>query len=255
MPEAGKASGDNPAIALLAIVGGNPPASVVINEMTTVASVWTSAQFLDGTALKGHALGLKIGAGNVPNFVDLSTGGWGGPIKDPLNSGQKPTMANFATVSDGLSGCVTQVSADACSSLFAAATGPAGGAPTSTLTAAESIARASWYNPERVFAFLDAFYPLEKGKIMRPVPFMPYLGVAPSAWVLPLKSDGGGYRAGGKAMFDSEGNFWVGDNFTVGWQAQDTCGRAISASSHRMASRFADHHRLPWRRIRREHIR
>jgi hypothetical protein len=36
-----------------------------------------------------------------------------------------------------------------------------------------------------------------------------------------LKFDGGGYRAGGKAMFDSEGNLWVGDNFTIGWQGQD----------------------------------
>ena len=26
---------------------------------------------------KGHALGLRIAAGNVPNFVDLETGGWG----------------------------------------------------------------------------------------------------------------------------------------------------------------------------------
>jgi hypothetical protein len=51
---------------------------------------------------------------------------------------------------------------------------------------------------------------------------MPYLNYAPSAWVLPLKFDGGGYRAGGKAMFDSEGNLWVGDNFTVGWQGQDS---------------------------------
>ena len=50
---------------------------------------------------------------------------------------------------------------------------------------------------------------------------MPYLNTAPSAWVLPLKFDGGGYRAGGKAGFDSEGNLWVGDNFTVGWQASD----------------------------------
>ena len=51
---------------------------------------------------------------------------------------------------------------------------------------------------------------------------MPYLNWSPSAWVLPLKFDGGGYRAGGKCMFDSEGNLWVGDNFTVGWQGQDT---------------------------------
>ena len=231
VPKASKASGDNSAIALLAVVGSKPPASVTINEFTTVASVWTNAQFLDGTALKGHALGLRIAAGNVPNFVDLATGGWGDTIQDPLNSGQTPTMANFATLADVLSGCVTQVAADACSSLFAAATGPTGGAPTNTLTAAESIARASWYKPERVFALLDAFYPPQNRKLMytccapsmglRAVPFMPYLSAAPSAWVLPLKFDGGGYRAGGKAMFDSEGNLWVGDNFTVGWQAQD----------------------------------
>ena len=96
-PAANKASGDNPAIALLTVVGSKPPANVVINEMTTVASVWTHTQFLDGTSISGHALGLRIAAGNVPSFVDLATGGWGGVIQDPLNSGQTPTMANFAT--------------------------------------------------------------------------------------------------------------------------------------------------------------
>jgi hypothetical protein len=56
--------------------------------MTTVASVWTHAQFLDGSGIKGPALSLRIAAGNVPNFVDLQTGSWGGAIQDPLNSGQ-----------------------------------------------------------------------------------------------------------------------------------------------------------------------
>jgi hypothetical protein len=219
-PKANK-GGDNPAIALITILGSSPPDAVVINEMTTVASVWTNAQFLNNVALKGHALGLKIAAGNVPNFVDLSTGGWGGPIQDPLNSSQTSTMANFATLADLLSGCVTQVTADACSSLFAAATPPTGGAPTNTLTAAESIARNPWYKPEGLFALLRQFYQVPKGKHMLAVPYMPYLNFAPSAWVLPLKFDGGGYLAGGKAMFDSEGNLWVGDNFTIGWQAQD----------------------------------
>ena len=121
-----KGSGDNPAIALLSVLGNTPPATVVINEMTTVASVWTNAQFLDGTAIKGPALGLRIAAGNVPNFVDLQTGGWGAAIQDPLNSGQTPTMANFATLADLLSGCATRVTADACDKLFAAATPPNG---------------------------------------------------------------------------------------------------------------------------------
>jgi len=217
-----KGSGNNPAITLMAALGATPPAKVTVNEMTTVASVWTHAQFLDGTAIKGHALGLKIAAGNVPSFVDLQTGGWGTAIQDPLNGGQTPTMANFATLADLLAGCATRVKADACNKLFTAAAPPTGGAPTDTLTAAQSIARYPWYKPERLFALLDEFYPVPQGRNLRTVPFMPYLNSSPSAWVLPLKFDGGGYRAGGKAMFDSEGNLWVGDNFTVGWQASDS---------------------------------
>ena len=221
-PAANPRAGDNPAIALLAVMGATPPARVTINEMTTIASVWSHAQFIEGTAIKGHALGLKIAAGNVPSFVDLATGGWGGVIQDPLNGVQTPTMANFATLADLLSGCVTQVMAEACSKLFAAAAPPQGSIPIDTLTVAHSIARYPWYKPERLFALLDQFYPVPQGKTMRAVPYMPYLGFPPSAWVLPLKFDGGGYRAGGKAMFDSQGNLWVGDNFTVGWQGQDT---------------------------------
>jgi hypothetical protein len=113
------------------------------------------------------------------------------------------------------------VKADACGKLFAAATPPKGNPPTDTLTAAQSIARYPWYQTERLFALLDEFYAVPEGKNLRAVPFMPYLSVPPSAWVLPLKFDGGGYRAGGKAMFDSEGNLWVGDNFTIGWQGRD----------------------------------
>jgi hypothetical protein len=221
-PAASKVPGDNPAIALVSVLGRTVPDRVTINEMTTVASVWTHNQFIDGTAIKGQPLQLKIAAGNVPSFVDLATGGWGTTIQDPLNGGQTPTMANFATLADVLAGCVTRVRPDACSNLYAAAKGPAGSAPTDTLTAAEAIARYPWYQPGRVFALLGAFYPIAAGETMRPVPHMPYLYWAPSAWVLPLKFDGGGYRAGGKAMFDSEGNLWVGDNFTVGWQGQDT---------------------------------
>jgi hypothetical protein len=105
---------------------------------------------------------------------------------------------------------------------IAATKPPRGNAPTDTLTAVESIVRYPCYQPERVFSLLEDFYPVPSGKTMRAVPFMPYLQYPPSAWVLPLKFDGGGYRAGGKAMFDSEGNLWVGDNFTIGWQAGDT---------------------------------
>ena len=251
-----KGSGNNPGIALLSVLGKTPPDKVVINEMTTVASVWTNNQFLDGTAIKGPALSLRIAAGNVPNFVDLQTGGWGSAIQDPLNGPQTPTMANFATLADMLAGCAVLVTADACDRLFIAATPPKGNAPTDTLTAAQSIARYPWYQPQRLFALLDKFYPVPKGENLRAVPFMPYLNWSPSAWVLPLKFDGGGYHAGGKAMFDSEGNLWVGDNFSVGWQGQDSSvGRSCDQVRAEWSPAFTKHHRLHWRRNGRRHLR
>ena len=216
----GAAGGVNPAIALLSVLGSQPPATVTINEMTTIASVWTNAQFIDAAGIKGNGLGLRIAAGNVPNFVDLASGRYGVMIQDALNSTQTPTMANFATLSNALAGCATRIKADACDQLFAAATGRDGKVPTDTLTAAISIAHNMAYKPERIFALLDAFYPVQ-GRGLRNTPFLPYLNVAPSAWVLPLHFTGGGYTGGAKVMFDSEGNAWSGANFIVGSQGRD----------------------------------
>jgi hypothetical protein len=72
------------------------------------------AQFLDGDSIQGNPLGLKIAAGNVPNFVDLQTGGRGMAIQDALNSSKTTTMANFATLPTILVGCTTQVKPNAC---------------------------------------------------------------------------------------------------------------------------------------------
>jgi hypothetical protein len=112
-PAASKASGDNKAIVLMAILGGRPPANVVVNERTTVASAWMGAQFLNGTALSGNTLGLRIAAGNVPNLVDLATGELGPVIQDPLNSSQTTTLATFNTLANLLAACVTRIHGDA----------------------------------------------------------------------------------------------------------------------------------------------
>jgi hypothetical protein len=205
----------------LTVLGNTPQAKVTINEMTTVASVWTNAQFLDGDAIRGNVLGLRIAAGNVPNFVDLAAGGYGGAIQDALNSNQTPTMANFGTLANIISGCITQITADACNSLFAAATGRDEKVPVDTLGAARSIASKAAYKPERVFALLNSFYTMPQGKKLRATPFLPYLSVAPSAWILPLKFAGGGLAGSAKVNFDSEENAWINANFIIGDQGVD----------------------------------
>jgi streptogramin lyase len=218
-PRVGSNKGPNPAIALMATLGTTPPKRVTINELTTVASVWTGAQFLKGTALSGNALGLRIAASNVPNLVDLDTGGLGPVIQDPLNSSQTATLATFDTLADLLTGCIARVRDDACSTLFAVATPPGGVAPTDTLTAAENIARNPSHQAQKLFALLDAFYPVPAGKRWRAVPFIPYLSFAPGAWTLSLVYAGAGMNSMGGIAFDGEGNMWGGDNFLVGAQS------------------------------------
>jgi hypothetical protein len=218
-PKVGGDKGPNPAITLMATLGTMPPKRVTINELTSVASVWTGAQFLNGVALSGKALGLRIAAGNVPNLVDLETGGLGPVIQDPLNSSQTATLATFNTLANLLTGCITQVQGDACNKFFAVATPPGGVAPTDTLTAAQNIACNPSNQAQKLFALLDDFYPVPAGKVWRPVPFIPYLNFAPSAWTLSLVYAGGGMNSLGGIAIDGEGNMWSDNNFLVGTQS------------------------------------
>jgi hypothetical protein len=68
-------SGPADAVALLSVLGEKTPPAVVVNELTTAASTFTAAQFINGGAISGNPLGLRIAAGNAPNLVDPATGG------------------------------------------------------------------------------------------------------------------------------------------------------------------------------------
>ena len=57
IPAVNKAGGNNPAIGLLAVLGDAPPAKVVVNELTTVASAFTNARFINGESISGNPLG------------------------------------------------------------------------------------------------------------------------------------------------------------------------------------------------------
>ncbi|MFZ3215305.1 MAG: hypothetical protein WA192_04520 [Candidatus Acidiferrales bacterium] len=219
MPQGQKNSAANPAVALLAVLGNKAPAIVTINESTTVASVWTNAQFLNGTTLRGNALGLRIAAGNVRNLVDLETGGLGPVIQDPLNGSQTSTLATFNTLANILAGCITRVHGDACNELFAVVTPPGGAVPTDTLTAAQNIARNPSNQAQKLFALFDAFYPIPAGGHWRQAPLIPYLSFTPSAWTLSLVYAGGGLNSPGGMAIDGDGNLWAADNFLVGAQS------------------------------------
>src|SRR5271169_5244751 len=219
VPKAGKASGDNPAIALLAVVGSNPPASVTINELTTVASAFTNARFINGDGISGNPLGLKIAAGNVPNLVDPVTGKWGKVLVDPLNSSMTTTMATLDTLGSLITASFTVANDDWRARFYKAATPTGGTTPKNTLEAIAGIAREPWANPKELYAIFDETYPLPAPDARRSAPFIPYLVYAPDDFALSLCFSGGGDYANGRFMFDADGNLWSGQNWMPGSQS------------------------------------
>lgn len=218
-PAASKTGGDNPAIALLSVLGPKAPKNVTINELTTVASVFTAARFINGEAISGHPLGLRIAAGNAPNLVDPVTGKWGKVLLDPLNSSMTTTLASLDTLGSLITATFTVANDDWRARFFKAATLAGAAAPTNTLQAMAGIARAPWAAPKELYALFDEAYPLPAPDARRSAPFAPYLVYEPDDFALSLCFSGGGNYANGRFMFDAEGNLWSGMNWMPGSQS------------------------------------
>ena len=218
-PKAAGSKGATDAIALLAVLGSAPPKTITVNELTTVASPFTSARFINGESISGNTLGLHFAAGNAPNLVDPATGGWGKVILDPINSTQTTTLANLNTLGSLIAASFTVASDDWRSRFFKAATPPSGVTPKNTLEAMAGIARPPWARPKEFFELFDEAYPQAKDGSRRKAPFAPYLAYAPPDFALSLCFAGGGMCANGKFVFDAGGNLWSGQNWMPGSQS------------------------------------
>jgi len=215
-----KGSGDNPTTALLTVLGNKPPAKIVINELTTVASTFTSARFIKGEAISGNPLGLRIAAGNAPNLVDPATGGWGKVLLDPLNSSMTTTLAKLDTLGSLISAYATVANDDWRARFLKAATPTGGVTPKNTLEAMAGIAREPWAASKELYGLYDEAYPLPAPDARRTgAPFAPYLAYVPDDFALSLAFSGGGNYAAGRFMFDADGNLWSGQNWLPGSQS------------------------------------
>jgi hypothetical protein len=216
-PKAGK--GPNDAMALMSLLGAKLPENATVNELTTVASAFTAARFINGEAISGKALGLKIAAGNTPNLVDPATGGWGKVLLDPLNCTQTTTLANLNTLASLISAFATVANDDWRARFLKAATPVGAPAPKNTLEATAGIARAPWAQPKALYALFDEAYPQPKDGARREAPFVPYLALTPNDFALSLCFSGGGNYSAGKLCFDADGNLWSGQNWMPGSQS------------------------------------
>jgi hypothetical protein len=207
------------AVALLSLLGTSLPSKATVNELTTVASTFTAARFINGESISGPALGLRIAAGNAPNLVDSGTGGWGKVLLDPINSTQTTSLANLNTLGSLVAAYATVANDDWRARFLKAATPPSGVAPKNTLEAMAGIARAPWAAPKELYALFDEAYPQPKDGSRRTAPFVPYLALTPDDFVLSLCFSGGGNYSAGKLCFDADGNLWSGQNWMPGSQS------------------------------------
>jgi hypothetical protein len=217
--EASKADRDNPAMVLLSVLGSEPPQQVVVNELTTVASTFTAARFIQSESISGNPLGLRIAAANVPNLANLQTGGWGSVMIDGLNLTRSTTLATFNTLASLVTYASTSASSDWRSRFYKAATPNGGTTPSNTLAAIAGIARQPWAHPKDLFALFEEAYPKTKEGELNAAPLAPYLQYAPDDFALILRFSGGGIYAPGRLMFDVEGNLWSGVNWMPGSQS------------------------------------
>jgi hypothetical protein len=218
-PKAAAGKGPDDALALLAVLGTTLPNTVTVNELTTVASAFTAARFINGESISGNLLGLRIAAGNVPNLVDPVTGGWGKVLIDPFNSTYTTTLANLNTLGSLISAFFTIADDEWRARFLKAATPPGGTTPKTTLEAIAGIARVPWGNPKELYALFDQAYPQPKDGSRRNAPFVPYLAYTPPDFVLALWFGGGGSYSNGNMIFDAEGNMWCGENWMAGSQS------------------------------------
>ncbi|OKL44753.1 hypothetical protein [Pseudovibrio exalbescens] len=209
---------DNEQLVLMAAIGPQLQEQVVLNELTTVATVFTHAQFMNGTDIRGNELGLLIAARNTPNLVDPTTGRWGSVVLDPLNTGENQTLARLNTLASLITSLARDADPDWQTRLFQLArpNQQDRSAPPTTIDVLAALAKQPWENADEAFKLFDEAYPAPGDGQPRPTPFLPYLDFPPRDFAMILAFAGGGIDAPARLAIDRWGNVWSGQIWMPG---------------------------------------
>jgi hypothetical protein len=223
----------NPALVMAAALGNcnalSSSASVTINEVTTVASVWTLSQFMNcsGGLVNGrgggctsnsrevganatNAIGLANAMALTGNLANLNTG-----QTQTAVSGKTPPTSEINTLADILQDCVNSngAASTACQNLFscvvpgampksgnlAPCAVPAGALmPADTLTAALDIALNPVNNVTALFNLTS-----------KTPAFTPTLAAAPSDWTIAMNYTSPGLKQPAGIAVDAAGDAWI----------------------------------------------
>jgi len=206
-PGLSTSSANNPYIALMAALGPCSSLSasthILLNEMTTVGSVYALAPFMADTAHVGttasNQAGLVNAFGAVKELTDVSSGTTPGPS---LPANATLSAAPISTIANIVSSCVnspggTQGDGGACDLLFSGTTIQSA-RPSDTVAALLSMAK----NPGHNVTPLWNLRPSQS-------PFQPTLAAQPTDWTLAINHVGGGLNTPQGIAVDASGDLWL----------------------------------------------
>jgi len=206
---------NNTALALMVALGncGNLSSTerVIINEVTTIAAVWSLQQFMSSYANVGSSATNTNGLTRAMTSANAIVGAGCGCANQNPSTYQNPYPSpifpqnTVNSLANALAACVNSngstSAGTACALLFAAATPSGSAAPTNTIAAALNIAQNPAANVAAIFTLSAAN-----------APFQPTLPAAPNDWTLAILYQQSIKFLNSVAM-DSNGNFWWGQDY------------------------------------------
>ncbi|HEX6096782.1 MAG TPA: hypothetical protein VF432_10700 [Thermoanaerobaculia bacterium] len=198
-------------VVLMAVIG---PAlfadNIVVNELTTVAAVYSLAQFFnEQQVIEGPQFGLRIAALMNTNIVQVTTGDSSNVLTAPPNGDQTNAWRLTLSLANLLVTCVRDPQT-ACAALFNLTTPPGGTRPANTIAALLNIARDPANQVQAIYdqAHASGVY-------------WPPLENVPDAWTLAVKVNDSGdnsmmFAGPGNIAFDRYGRAWIPNNVVQG---------------------------------------
>jgi hypothetical protein len=197
-------------VQFIAVLGPALPASVTVNELTTVAASYSMAQFLRTGVISGNSFGLRIAAGMNDNIVAFVTGQSSPVLLNSPNADETNSLRSTRSLANLLAACVDDPNVT--TTLFELTTPPGGLPPSNTAQALANVARDPGHNVDGIFALtqLSNLY-------------APPLVNMPDAWTVTVKINDSGsddaellISGPGNLAFDQRGYAWVTNNTVQG---------------------------------------
>ncbi|MGW3244066.1 LysM peptidoglycan-binding domain-containing protein [Streptomyces sp. NPDC001070] len=175
--------------------------TVVVNELTTVATTYALAQFADKRGITGPSPGLQNAAATAWNLADPGTGTPGAVVT--ADNANHQTLATLNTLANLTSLCA--VNSARCDRVLRLATPPGAAPAEDTVQALLNLV----HHPTLSRAGLSVLAGTEHV-------FAPALDAAPDTWVLAVRYTANGLYSAGRIAFDAHGNVWASNNWLPG---------------------------------------